>query len=127
RLPPALARPVRLLPPRHPPSREIGDGISVLVSARPCALGLATPPALMVGSGRGARSGILVKGHTALEASGRIDTVLLDKTGTVTTGTLQVAGSWLPETNRSQLLERIAALETRSEHPVARGILDHLR
>jgi Cu+-exporting ATPase len=118
---------VWLLPLGHSPSRAIGVGISVLIIACPCALGLATPTALMVGIGRGARSGILVKGHTALEASGRIDTVLLDKTGTVTTGTLQVAGSWLPETDRSQLLERIAALETRSEHPVARGILDHLR
>lgn len=116
-----------LLPLGHSPSRAIGVGISVLIIACPCALGLATPTALMVGIGRGARSGILVKGHTALEASGRIDTVLLDKTGTVTTGSLQVAGSWLPEMDRSRLLERIAALETRSEHPVARGILDHLR
>src|SRR5699024_6697757 len=87
---------VWLLPLGHSPSRAIGVGISVLIIACPCALGLATPTALMVGIGRGARSGILVKGHTALEASGRIDTVLLDKTGTVTTGTLQVAGSWLP-------------------------------
>ncbi|RCS97538.1 heavy metal translocating P-type ATPase [Brevibacterium aurantiacum] len=118
---------VWLLPLGHSPSRAIGVGISVLIIACPCALGLATPTALMVGIGRGARSGILVKGHTALEASGRIDTVLLDKTGTVTTGSLQVAQSWLPETDRSHLLERITALETRSEHPVARGVLEHLR
>ena len=118
---------VWLLPLGHSPSRAIGVGISVLIIACPCALGLATPTALMVGIGRGARSGILVKGHTALEASGRIDTVLLDKTGTVTTGTLQVAQSWLPETGRSHLLEKITALETRSEHPVALGILEHRR
>ncbi|WP_264674068.1 heavy metal translocating P-type ATPase [Brevibacterium sp. CFH 10365] len=118
---------VWLLPLGHTPSRAIGVGISVLIIACPCALGLATPTALMVGIGRGARSGILVKGHTALEASGRIDTVLLDKTGTVTTGSLQVAGSWLPDTGRSQLLERVAGLEMRSEHPVARGIFDFVR
>lgn len=111
----------------HSPSRAIGVGISVLIIACPCALGLATPTALMVGIGRGARSGILVKGHTALEASGRIDTVILDKTGTVTTGSLQVAESWFAETEHDELLDRIAALETRSEHPVAHGILDFVQ
>lgn len=116
-----------LLPLGHSPSRAIGVGISVLIIACPCALGLATPTALMVGIGRGARSGILVKGHTALEASGRIDTAVLDKTGTVTTGSLQVARSWFAEAQHSDLLARIAALETRSEHPVARGILDFIR
>ncbi|SDS19822.1 Cu+-exporting ATPase [Brevibacterium siliguriense] len=118
---------VWLLPLGHTPSRAIGVGISVLIIACPCALGLATPTALMVGIGRGARLGILVKGHTALEASGSIDTVLLDKTGTVTTGSLQVAQSWLPKTHCGELFERVAALEMRSEHPVARGILDFVR
>lgn len=116
-----------LFPLGYSPSRAIGVSISVLIIACPCALGLATPTALMVGIGRGARSGILVKGHTALEASGRIDTVLLDKTGTVTTGALKVCQTWMPETLRSELLERVAALELRSEHPVARGILDFIR
>ncbi|MDN6157161.1 MAG: heavy metal translocating P-type ATPase [Brevibacterium sp.] len=117
-----------LLPLGHSPSRAIGVGISVLIIACPCALGLATPTALMVGIGRGARSGILVKGHTALEASGRIDTVVLDKTGTVTTGSLRVERSWFADdADHADLLARIAELETRSEHPVARGILDFIR
>lgn len=116
---------VWLLPLGYSPSRAIGVGISVLIIACPCALGLATPTALMVGIGRGARLGILVKGHTALEASGNIDTVILDKTGTVTTGTLEVEQTWFAETHRPDLLDRIAALESRSEHPVARGILEY--
>lgn len=117
---------VWLLPLGYSPSRAIGVGISVLIIACPCALGLATPTALMVGIGRGARLGILVKGHTALEASGRIDTVVLDKTGTVTTGSLAVERSWFVPGRRSDLLSRLAALESRSEHPVARGILDFI-
>nr|WP_280712917.1 heavy metal translocating P-type ATPase [Brevibacterium marinum] len=116
-----------LLPLGYSPSRAIGVGISVLIIACPCALGLATPTALMVGIGRGARSGILVKGHTALEASGRIDTVVLDKTGTVTTGSLQVEQTWFACSDHDDVLERIADLEARSEHPVARGILDFVR
>lgn len=118
---------VWLFPLGYSPSRAIGVAISVLIIACPCALGLATPTALMVGIGTGARSGILVKGHTALEASGRIDTVLLDKTGTVTTGSLQVAESWFAQPARGELLENLEALESRSEHPVARGILEFVR
>src|SRR5699024_8319532 len=72
------------------PGTALGIGISILIIACPCALGLATPTALMVGIGRGAMLGVLIKGHDALEASGAITTVVLDKTGTLTTGRMAV-------------------------------------
>jgi Cu+-exporting ATPase len=99
--------------------------VAVLVIACPCALGLATPAAVAVGTGRGAELGILVKGGATLEAASRIDTVLLDKTGTLTTGkpalTDVVSSSGMPE---SELLGLVAAVEQQSEHPVARAIVD---
>jgi len=98
--------------------------ISVLVISCPCALGLATPVAIMVGSGRGARNGILFKTAAALEAAGRTDIVVLDKTGTVTEGRPEVTDLYtvqgVPE---KELLEVMAALERNSEHPVARAIM----
>ncbi|WP_283398190.1 heavy metal translocating P-type ATPase [Modestobacter marinus] len=93
--------------------------VAVLVIACPCALGLATPTALLVGTGRGAQLGVLIKGPEVLESTRRVDTVLLDKTGTVTTGQMslvQVAGH--PET-----LRLAAAVEAGSEHPIARAIV----
>ena len=93
--------------------------VAVLVIACPCALGLATPTALLVGTGRGAQLGVLIKGPEVLENTRRVDTVLLDKTGTVTTGRLslvQVAGD--PDT-----LRLAAAVEAGSEHPIARAIV----
>ncbi|MGH3707907.1 MAG: heavy metal translocating P-type ATPase [Pseudonocardiaceae bacterium] len=94
--------------------------VAVLIIACPCALGLATPTALLVGTGRGAQLGILIKGPEVLESTRRVDTVLLDKTGTVTTGTmtlvdvLPVAGE-----HPDEVLRRAAAVENASEHPVA--------
>jgi Cu+-exporting ATPase len=99
--------------------------VAVLVIACPCALGLATPAAVAVGTGRGAELGILVKGGATLEAASRIDTVLLDKTGTLTTGkpalTDIVSVSGMSE---RELLGLVAAVEQESEHPVARAIVD---
>ena len=75
-----------------PAERAVSAALAVLMIACPCALGLATPAALVVASGRGARLGIFINGHRALEASHAVDAVLLDKTGTVTTGTMAVTG-----------------------------------
>ncbi|MDX3006313.1 heavy metal translocating P-type ATPase [Kribbella solani] len=100
------------------PQRAIGVGVAVLVIACPCALGLATPTALMVGIGRGASLGILIKGQDALEASGVIDTVVLDKTGTLTTGEMTVTGV----DGDDDLLRYAASVEQGSEHPIARAI-----
>jgi Cu+-exporting ATPase len=93
--------------------------VAVLVIACPCALGLATPTALLVGTGRGAQLGVLIKGPEVLESTRAVDTVLLDKTGTVTTGSmslLEVAGH--PDT-----LRLAAAVEAGSEHPIARAVV----
>ncbi len=92
--------------------------VAVLVIACPCALGLATPTALLVGTGRGAQLGILVKGPEALEQARRIDVVLLDKTGTVTTGEMSLTAVH----GHERTLELAAALEHASEHPIARAI-----
>ncbi|RZU10229.1 Cu+-exporting ATPase [Kribbella rubisoli] len=99
-----------------PFQQAMGTGISVLVIACPCALGLATPTALMVGIGRGATLGILIKGQDALEASGVIDTIVLDKTGTLTTGELVV------EHIDPDLLPYVVSIEHNSEHPIARAV-----
>jgi len=99
------------------------SAVAVLIIACPCALGLATPTALMVGTGRGAQLGLLIKGPEILESTRRIDTIVLDKTGTVTTGKmtladLQVADGVDPE----QALRLVGALEDASEHPIAQAI-----
>ncbi|WP_277327643.1 heavy metal translocating P-type ATPase [Streptomyces sp. JH14] len=97
--------------------------VSVLIIACPCALGLATPTALMVGTGRGAQLGILIKGPEVLETTRRVDTIVLDKTGTVTTGrmTLQAVHT-TPGTDATTALRLAGALEHASEHPIARAI-----
>ncbi|MGM9443692.1 heavy metal translocating P-type ATPase [Streptomyces murinus] len=97
--------------------------VAVLIIACPCALGLATPTALMVGTGRGAQLGILIKGPEVLESTRRVDTVVLDKTGTVTTGrmTLQTVYATDGE-DEKELLRLAGALEHASEHPVARAV-----
>ncbi|MGD9606840.1 MAG: heavy metal translocating P-type ATPase, partial [Leucobacter sp.] len=101
-----------------------GIGISTLIIACPCALGLATPTALMVGIGRGASLGILVKGQDALEASGTITTVVLDKTGTLTTGEMTVRSiATVPGVAEHELLRVAASVEQGSEHLIARAIV----
>ncbi len=106
------------------PSRALEVAIAVLVIACPCALGLATPTALLVGTGRGARLGILIKGADVLEDTRRIDAVVLDKTGTVTTGEMTLVdvttAGRLP---KDQALRAAAAVEAGSEHPVALAVV----
>ena len=97
--------------------------VAVLIIACPCALGLATPTALLVGTGRGAQLGILVKGPEALERTQRIGTIVLDKTGTVTEGRLQLVDvALLNGAARSDVLRLAGAVEAASEHPVARAV-----
>ncbi|KPN48845.1 carbonate dehydratase [Mycobacterium intracellulare subsp. chimaera] len=97
--------------------------VAVLIIACPCALGLATPTALMVGTGRGAQLGILIKGPEVLESTRRIDTIVLDKTGTVTTGTMTLLDVVVADGEQPDQVLRIAgALEESSEHPIAKAI-----
>lgn len=97
--------------------------VAVLIIACPCALGLATPTALMVGTGRGAQLGILIKGPEVLESTRRVDTIVLDKTGTVTTGEMTVHDVVAAEGESADDVRRVAAaLESASEHPIGRAI-----
>lgn len=97
--------------------------VAVLIIACPCALGLATPTALMVGTGRGAQMGILIKGPEVLESTRQVDTVVLDKTGTVTTGRMALVHVATAEgIDRRDALRTAGALEAASEHPIARAI-----
>jgi len=97
--------------------------VAVLIIACPCALGLATPTALLVGTGRGAQLGILIKGPEVLESTRRVDTVVLDKTGTVTTGRMALVDVLLAEgEDRAEVLRLAGALEHSSEHPIAQAI-----
>ncbi|MFH8899210.1 heavy metal translocating P-type ATPase [Streptomyces coeruleorubidus] len=99
--------------------------VAVLVIACPCALGLATPTALMVGTGRGAQLGILIKGPEVLESTRRVDTVVLDKTGTVTTGRMTLLAVHTADgTDEAEVLRLAGALEHSSEHPIARAVAD---
>ena len=98
-------------------------GVAVLIIACPCALGLATPTALMVGTGRGAQLGILIKGPEVLESTRRIDTIVLDKTGTVTTGRMALADVIVTaDTTVDEALRLAGSLEDASEHPIAQAI-----
>jgi P-type Cu+ transporter len=97
--------------------------VAVLIIACPCALGLATPTALMVGTGRGAQLGVLIKGPEVLESTRRVDTVVLDKTGTVTTGKMSLADVALADgVDRAEALRLVGSLESASEHPIAQAI-----
>jgi Cu+-exporting ATPase len=105
------------------PAFALTTAVAVLIIACPCALGLATPTALLVGTGRGAQLGILIKGPEVLESTRRVDTVVLDKTGTVTTGRMHVRAVVAGEgVDRQELLRLAGALEHASEHPIARAI-----
>lgn len=115
---------LRLFALQDPVGAALSSAIAVLVVACPCALGLATPTALLVGSGNAARAGILIKGADILENAHRIDTIIFDKTGTLTTGKMAVAGV-LPlgeKPEESYLLALAAGLEIHSEHPIAGAI-----
>jgi len=108
--------------------RAVATAIAVLVVACPCAMGLATPTAVIVGMGRGAEAGILVRDAALLESAGKLKAILWDKTGTLTTGALQLA-ALRPHPNGpfandpDALLRAVAAAEARSEHPLARGVI----
>jgi Cu+-exporting ATPase len=102
--------------------------VAVLIIACPCALGLATPTALLVGTGRGAQLGLLIRGPEILESTRRVDTIVLDKTGTVTTGKMTLIDVAVADgTRRDEALRLIGALEDASEHPLARAIADAAR
>ncbi|BBZ52694.1 cation-transporting P-type ATPase A [Mycobacterium heidelbergense] len=106
------------------PDRAFSAALAVLVIACPCALGLATPTAMMVASGRGAQLGIFLKGYHSLEATRAVDTVVFDKTGTLTTGRLQVSAvTAAPGWNADEVLELAATVEAASEHAVALAIV----
>jgi Cu+-exporting ATPase len=96
--------------------------VAVLIIACPCAMGLATPTALMVGTGRGAQLGILIKGPEVLEQTRRVSTIVLDKTGTITEGRMRLVAALPLETSRDELLRLAGAAESASEHPLAQAI-----
>ncbi|MFJ4366753.1 heavy metal translocating P-type ATPase [Streptomyces chartreusis] len=107
------------------PAAAFTAGVAVLIIACPCALGLATPTALMVGTGRGAQLGILIKGPEVLESTRKVDTIVLDKTGTVTTGRMTLlAVHTADRTDEAEVLRLAGALEHASEHPIARAVAD---
>ena len=109
-------------------SEAFTAAVAVLIIACPCALGLATPTALMVGTGRGAQLGVLIKGPEVLESTRRVDTVVLDKTGTVTTGRMQLVDAVAAAgIDLDELLRLAGALEDASEHPIAEAIADGAR
>jgi len=110
------------------PSAAFTAAVAVLIIACPCALGLATPTALLVGTGRGAQLGILIKGPEVLESTRRVDTVVLDKTGTVTTGRMSLVSVVVADGgDEDELLRLAGALEDASEHPIARAVADAAR
>jgi Cu+-exporting ATPase len=108
----------------HAAEQAFTAAVAVLVIACPCALGLATPTALLVGTGRGAQLGILIKGPEVLESTRRVDTVVLDKTGTVTSGQMAVTDVYaVPGAFEGQVLMRAAAVEAGSTHPIAKAVV----
>ncbi|QZY53450.1 heavy metal translocating P-type ATPase [Leucobacter tenebrionis] len=106
-----------------PAASAFTAAVAVLIIACPCALGLATPTALLVGTGRGAQLGILIKGPEVLESTRRVNTIVLDKTGTVTTGRMTLVDAVTAgDTDRAELLRLAGAIEDASEHPIAQAI-----
>ncbi len=106
----------------NPPTAAFTAAVAVLIIACPCALGLATPTALLVGTGRGAQMGILIKGPEVLESTRRVDTIVVDKTGTVTTGKMTVTDVVAPTVSATDLLVTAGSLENASEHPIAQAV-----
>lgn len=120
----AVATLVAWLLAGQPVAAGFTAAVAVLIIACPCALGLATPIAILVGTGRGAQLGILVTGPAALESAERIDTIVLDKTGTLTSGRMSVTQvTTVDAQDAADALERVAAVERGSEHPVAHAIV----
>ena len=118
----AVATLVGWLATGQPSSEAFTAAVAVLIVACPCALGLATPLAVMVGTGRGSQLGIILKGGEMLEDTRELDTVVFDKTGTVTEARMEVVGIDAPGENTDELLALAAAVEARSEHPIGRAI-----
>ncbi|MFF3877310.1 heavy metal translocating P-type ATPase [Streptomyces sp. NPDC001978] len=109
----------------HPATTALTAAVAVLIIACPCALGLATPTALMVGTGRGAQLGLLILGPEVLESTRRIDTIVLDKTGTVTEGRMRLVDVVAADgEERAEVLRLAGALEHASEHPIAKAVAD---
>jgi Cu+-exporting ATPase len=107
----------------HSSTEAFTAAVAVLIIACPCALGLATPTALLVGTGRGAQLGILIRGPEVLESTQRVDTIVLDKTGTVTTGRMALAGVTVVDgIDEDEALRLVGAVEAASEHPIGRAI-----
>jgi P-type Cu+ transporter len=112
----------------QPPGAAFTAAVAVLIIACPCAMGLATPTALLVGTGRGAQLGILIRGPEVLESTRAVDTIVLDKTGTVTTGRMSLVDvAAEPGTGGDELLSMTGALESASGHPVGMAITDGAR
>jgi Cu+-exporting ATPase len=112
----------------HPADAAFTAAVAVLIIACPCALGLATPTAIMVGTGRGAQLGIVIKGGEILEATRRVDTAVLDKTGTITTGQMTLADAVVaPGEDADRVLLLAGSAEDGSEHPIARAIAAGVR
>jgi len=101
--------------------------VSVLIIACPCALGLATPTAIIVGTGRGAQNGILIKNAESLELAHKIDTIIFDKTGTITTGKPKVSSVHTNFIDEGELLKLAGSLEQRSEHPIAKALVSYTK
>ncbi|HEU5008780.1 MAG TPA: heavy metal translocating P-type ATPase [Jatrophihabitantaceae bacterium] len=119
----AIATLLITLAATHDPVRAFTAAVAVLIVACPCALGLATPTALLVGTGRGAQLGVLIKGPQVLENTRRADTIVLDKTGTVTSGRMTLAGVHAADgVDADELLRLAGAIESASEHPIAAAI-----
>jgi Cu+-exporting ATPase len=111
-----------------PAASAFTAAVAVLIIACPCAMGLATPTAILVGTGRGAQLGILIKGPEALESTRRVDTIVFDKTGTVTTGRMTLTGVvTVPGLDERELLRYAGAVESASEHPIAAAITAGVR
>ncbi len=108
----------------YPATAAITAAVAVLIIACPCALGLATPTALMVGTGRGAQLGLLIRGPEVLESTRRVDTIVLDKTGTVTEGRMRLVDVVTDGTDKAVALRLAGAVEHASEHPIARAIAE---